>query len=123
MFWAVSATVFAGISVTEVIAATGASAVIDVTVTALGAGATGAAVLGRMGFRVDALAVAVSVLLAGIAELAASAGVSLLARGWFYGALLGVWVLCDLTRWSPLLRRGSARRSLHQHHRCPNYRR
>jgi len=37
---------------------------------------------------VDALAVAVSVLLAGIIELAASAGVSLLAYGWFYGALL-----------------------------------
>jgi len=79
-----------------------------VAVTALGVGATGAALLGRIGFRVDALAVAVSVLLAGITELAASAGVSLLAHGWFYGALLGVWVLGDLIRWSPLLRRGSA---------------
>jgi len=81
----------------------------SVAVTALGFGATAAALLGRAGVRVDALAVGLSVLLAGLTELAASLGVDVLGRGWFYGALLGVWVLADLTRLSPLLRRGGRR--------------
>lgn len=78
-------------------------------VTALGIGATAAALLGRIGFRVDALAVGLSVLLAGLTELVASLGVAILGRGWFYGALLGVWVLADLARLSPLMRTGSKR--------------
>lgn len=76
----------------------------SVAVTALGVGATAAALLGRAGFRVDALAVALSVLFAGLTELIASLGVDILVRGWFYGALLLVWVVSDLARLSPLLR-------------------
>jgi len=30
--------------------------------------------------------------------------VSILGDGWFFGALLGIWVLGDLTTLSPLLR-------------------
>ncbi len=78
-----------------------------VAVTALGIGATAAALLGRVGFRVNAIAVSLSVLFAGLTELVASLGVAILGRGWFYGALLGVWVLSDLTRISPLMRTGS----------------
>ncbi|SDY04731.1 hypothetical protein SAMN05661080_02126 [Modestobacter sp. DSM 44400] len=78
-----------------------------VAVTALGIGATAAALLGRVGFRMDAIAVALSVLFAGLTELIASLGVAILGRGWFYGALLGVWVLSDLARISPLRRTGS----------------
>lgn len=76
----------------------------SVAVTALGIGATGAALLGRFGFRVDPLAIGLSVLFAGLTELVASFGVDILGRGWFYGALLVVWVVSDLTRQSPLLR-------------------
>lgn len=81
----------------------------SVSVTALGIGATGAALLGRAGFRVGALAVALSVLLAGLTELVDSVGVGILGHGWFYGALLGVWALSDVTRLSPLMRMGSQR--------------
>lgn len=81
----------------------------SVAVTALGIGATAAALLGRAGVRVDALAVGLSVMLAGVTELAASLGADVLGRGWFYGPLLGVWVLADLTGLSPLLRRGGRR--------------
>lgn len=80
-----------------------------VAVTSLGVGATAAALLGRAGVRVEAIAVALSVLLAGLTELVASLGVTVLGQGWFYGALLGVWVLSDLTRLSPLMRTGSSR--------------
>ena len=79
----------------------------SVAVTALGIGATAAALLGRIGFRVDALAVGLSVLFAGLTELVASFGVDILGYGWFYGALFAVWVLSDLTRMSPLLRRNT----------------
>jgi hypothetical protein len=75
-----------------------------VAVTALGAGATVAALLGRVGVRVDPLAIALSILLAGVFELIASFGVGILGYGWFFGALLGVWVVGDLTKLSPLLR-------------------
>lgn len=75
-----------------------------VAVTALGAGATAAALLGRAGFRVNALAIGLSVLFAGLTELVASFGVTVLGRGWFYGALLGAWVLTDLVRQAPLMR-------------------
>ncbi len=75
-----------------------------VTVTALGVGATAAALLGRFGFRVEPLAIGLSVLIAGLTQLMASFDVGVLVRGWFYGALLLVWVLSDLTRQSPLLR-------------------
>lgn len=75
-----------------------------VAVTALGVGATAAALLGRAGFRVNGIAIALSILFAGLTELVASLGVALLGRGWFYGALLGVWVLTDLARLSPLTR-------------------
>lgn len=78
-----------------------------VAVTALGVGATAAALLGRAGFRVNGIAIALSILFAGLTELVASLGVALLGRGWFYGALLGVWVLTDLARLSPLTRTGS----------------
>jgi len=77
----------------------------SVAVTALGAGATVAALLSRVGFRVvDPLAIALSILFAGLTELIASFGVSILGDGWFFGALLGIWVLGDLTTLSPLLR-------------------
>jgi len=75
-----------------------------VAVTALGAGATVAALLSRVGVRVDPLAIALSILLAGVFELIASFGVGILGYGWFFGALLGVWVVGDLTKLSPLLR-------------------
>ncbi len=81
----------------------------SVAVTALGIGATAAALLGRAGFRVDTLAVGLSVMFAGLTELAASLGADVLGLGWFYGALLGVWVLADLTGLSPLLRQGGRR--------------
>lgn len=80
-----------------------------VAVTSLGVGATAAALLGRAGVRVKAIAVSLSVLLAGLTELVASLGVAVLGQGWFYGALLGVWVLSDLARLSPLMRTGSSR--------------
>ncbi|MBN9098179.1 MAG: hypothetical protein J0I49_08725 [Pseudonocardia sp.] len=80
-----------------------------VAVTSLGVGATAAALLGRAGVRVEAIAVALSVLLAGLTELLASLGVAVLGQGWFYGALLGVWVLSDLARLSPLMRTGPRR--------------
>lgn len=57
--------------------------------TALGIGATAAALLGRAGVRVNSLAVGLSVMLAGVTELTASLGADVLDRGWFYGALLG----------------------------------
>ncbi|MEO7746656.1 MAG: hypothetical protein ABIV05_10575, partial [Actinomycetota bacterium] len=81
----------------------------SVAVTALGIGSTAAALLGRVGFRVDTLAVGLSVMLAGLTELAASLGASVLGLGWFYGALLSVWVLADLSGLSPLLRQGGRR--------------
>jgi hypothetical protein len=80
-----------------------------VAVTALGGGAVAAALLGRAGFRVDALAIALSVLLAGLTELAASLGVHVLSLGWLYGALLGSWVLADLSGLSSLLHRSRPR--------------
>ena len=81
----------------------------SVAVTALGMGATAAALLGRAGFRVDTLAVGLSVMFAGLTELAASLGAHVLGLGWFYGALLGIWVLADLTGLSPLLRKRGSR--------------
>lgn len=81
-----------------------------VAVTALGVGATAAALLGRLGFGVDPLAVGLSVLFAGLTELVASLGVDVLGYGWFYGALLGVWVLADLTGLSPARRGGRGAR-------------
>ena len=98
-----------GVAVTLVFSQTVHADFASVAVTALGIGATAAALLGRAGFRVDALAVGLSVMFAGVTELAASLGVDVLGRGWFYGALLGVWVLADLTGLSPLLRRGGRR--------------
>lgn len=82
-----------------------------VAVTALGVGATAAALLGRRGFRVDGIAIALSILFAGLTELVASFGVAFLGRGWFYGILLGVWVLADLARLSPLTRTGPPSRA------------
>ncbi len=103
--WAPAAVITAwGAAVVLVLSGTVDADFTAVAVTALGIGATGAALLGRAGFRVDALGVALSVLLAGTTELVASLGVDVLGRGWFYGALLGLWVVADLTRLSPLLR-------------------
>ncbi|MBA3248715.1 MAG: hypothetical protein H0T66_00025 [Geodermatophilaceae bacterium] len=82
-----------------------------VAITALGVGATAAALLGRIGFGVDALSVGLSVLFAGLTQLIASLGLGILGYGWFYGVLLGVWVLSDLTGLSPLLRGGAVTRS------------
>jgi hypothetical protein len=76
----------------------------SVAVTALGAGATVAALVGRVGIRTEPLAIALSVLLAGVTELVDSKGVDVLGRGWFYGALLGAWIVFDLLKLSPLLR-------------------
>ncbi len=105
--WAPAAVITAwGAAVVLVLSGTVDADFAAVTVTGLGIGATAAALLGRAGFRVDALGVALSVLFAGSTELVASLGVDVLARGWFYGALLGVWVLADLARLSPLLRDG-----------------
>lgn len=98
-----------GVAVTLVFSQTVHADFASVAVTALGIGATAAALLGRAGIRVDALAVGLSVMLAGVTELAASLGADVVGHGWFYGALLGVWVLADLTGLSPLLRRGGRR--------------
>lgn len=77
----------------------------SVAVTALGAGATVAALLGRLGVRTEPLAIGLTVLGAGFFELLASLGVGILGNGWFYGVLLGIWVIADLTSSSPLRRR------------------
>ena len=98
-----------GLSVALVFSQTIHADFTSVAVTAIGVGATAAALLGRVGIRVDALAIGICVLLAGLTQLGASLGVGVLSRGWFYGALLGVWVLADLTGRSPLLRRGRQR--------------
>lgn len=76
----------------------------SVAVTALGAGATLAALLGRFGVRTEPLAIGLSVLGAGLFELLASLGVSILGKGWFYGVLFGIWMIADLMSWSPLRR-------------------
>ncbi len=93
-----------GLSVVALLSETVNADFTAVTVTALGVGATAAALLGRFGIRVDPLAIGLSVLFAGLTQLVASFGVGILGRGWFYGALLLVWVVSDLTRQSPLLR-------------------
>jgi hypothetical protein len=81
----------------------------SVAVTALGAGATVAALLGRFGVRTDPLAIALSVLFAGVTELVDAQGVAILGRGWLYGIVLGLWIVSDLTRLSPQRRRATAR--------------
>lgn len=75
-----------------------------VTIVGLGVGGVIAALLSRLGIRIPALAVGLSVLGAGLTELLAALGVGVLGRGWFYGILFGAWAAADLIRSSRRLR-------------------
>ena len=80
----------------------------SVSVTALGIGALLSAALPRLGVPVHPLSIAVPILFSGLTELIASRGVAVFGYGWFFGLLLGVWLVSDLAGLSPVLRRRPA---------------
>lgn len=98
-----------GIGVLLVFSHTVAADFPSVSVTALGVGALLSATLPRIGIPVHPLSIAVPLFSAGLTELIASRGVAVFGYGWFFGLLLGVWLISDVAGLSPVFHRRRAK--------------